>query len=571
MKKTRGFILIIIVAVLGAATGWFAARQQHRHSPTETAATADGKVYSCSMHPQIRSNKPGKCPICGMALAPIGTAQAPADGSIMLSSNVINVLHVQTQPVQRGTLVKTLRVAGTIEDDATQHRFVSAYIDGRIDELFVNYNGADVVQGQPLATFYSPMLLAAEQEYALLLSQKADGALIGDQDRLIAVAEQRLRRLGLTDEQIKNLATKRGSNLHTQIVAPVSGTVVQRFAYEGQYVKEGEKLFEIADFSKMWFQFDAYERDLAWFKPGEIVEITTPSVPGKVYRAPITFIDPNLNEMTRSAKVRVTLENPSIKSDGGQRRELLHKTYAEGVVKVEVSNVMLIPRSAVLSPGSRPVVYVEKSAGLYDQRLVKPGRVGDEHWEVLEGLSEGEQVVTSGNMLIDAQAQLNQGGASPAAQPKVPDFTEHQQKAVAELIALEHNLSAALAADSVQQFNILTAGSADVVNHFAAAFGEVEGWKEIIAKLTTSSQFKPANELKEARRLFQPFAAAVVDVARRAKAQPAFATVRLFRCPMTDQAYPGAPKSAMWVQTNAPLRNPFFGSEMIDCGSEVKQ
>jgi Cu(I)/Ag(I) efflux system membrane fusion protein len=175
-------------------------------------------------------------------------------------------------------------------------------------------------------------------------------------------------------------------------------------------------------------------------------------------------------------------------------------------------------------------------------------------------------------MLIDAQAQLNQGGASPAAQPNVPDFTEHQQKAVADLIALAHNLSAALAADNVQQFNAITDSANSIVEHFAEAFGDVEGWKEIIAKVKTSSQFKPANELKEARRLFQPFAAAVVDVARRAKAQPAFANVvRLFRCPMTDQAYPGAPKSAMWVQTNAPLRNPFFGSEMIDCGSEVKQ
>lgn len=562
-------ILLLITAVVAGLAGWFAG--QHRHEPPQGAA-ADGKVYSCSMHPQIRSNKAGKCPICGMDLAPIGGASSasPSDGSIMLSSNVINVLHVQTQPVQRGTLVKTLRVAGTIEDDATRHRFVSAYIEGRIDKLFVNYTGAEVVEGQPLATFYSPMLLAAEQEYALLLSQKADGAVLGDHDRLIAVAEQRLRRLGLTTEQIKDVASKRSTNLHTQILAPVSGTVVQRFVYEGQYVKEGEKLFEIADFSTMWFQFDAYERDLAWFKPGEMVEVTVPSVPGKVYRAPITFIDPNLNEMTRSAKVRVTLENPLIKSDGGQRRELLHKTYAEGLVKVEMPNVLLISRSAVLSPGSRPVVYVEKSPGLYDQRPVKLGRVGDEHWEVLEGLNEGEQVVTSGNMLIDAQAQLNQGGSTPSAQPPPLDFTEHQQTAVKDLIALEHNLSAALAADNVQQFNTLAAGAVPVVEHVAYAFADGETWKQIVDQLQASSRFKSASDLKDARRMFQPFAAAVVEVARRARQQPAFATVRLFRCPMTDQAYPGAPKTAMWVQTNAPLRNPFFGSEMIDCGTEVK-
>jgi len=241
-------------------------------------------------------------------------------------------------------------------------------------------------------------------------------------------------------------------------------------------------------------------------------------------------------------------------------------------VRVEVPNMLIIPRSSVLSPGSRSIVYVEKSPGVYNQRPVKLGRVGDEHWEVFEGLSEGERVVTSGNMLIDAQAQLNRSGSSPSLPPTKPDFTEHQQKAAADLIGFEHNLSAALAADSVEQFNALAANSEAVVNHFEAAFSEVESWKELVSKLKASSQFKSARDLKETRRAFQPFAAVVVEVARRAKAQPAFANVvRLFRCPMTDRAYPGAPKTAMWVQTNAPLRNPFFGSEMIDCGSEVQQ
>src|SRR5688500_8115671 len=208
--KVKSLILVIITAVVAGLAGWFAA--QHRHE-SPGAVAADGKVYSCSMHPQVRSNKPGKCPICGMDLAPIGTGQAPTDGSIMLSSNVINVLHVQTQPAQRGTLVKTLRVAGTIDDDATRHRFVSAYVDGRIDKLFVNYTGAEVVEGQPLATFYSPMLLAAEQEYALLFSQRTNDAFAGDHDRLMAIAEQKLRRLGLTGEQIKNIESKRSTNL----------------------------------------------------------------------------------------------------------------------------------------------------------------------------------------------------------------------------------------------------------------------------------------------------------------------------------------------------------------------
>jgi membrane fusion protein, copper/silver efflux system len=564
----KTLLLLLLVAALAGAIGWFAAR--HQHGDSSSAGSDTARVYSCSMHPQVRSNKPGKCPICGMDLAPIGSGQ-PSTGNdtVMLSSNVINVIHVQTQPVRRDQLVHTLRVAGTVDDDATRHRFVSAYIDGRVDKLFVNYIGAEVVAGQPLATFYSPMLLATEQEYASLLAQKTNSALQVEVERLIETAEQRLRRLGLADAQIQHLAQKRSTNIHSQILAPVSGTVVQRFVYEGQYVKEGEKLFEIADFAKMWFVFDAYERDLAWLKPGQIVEITAPSVAGKVYRAPISFIDPNLNETTRSAKLRVELDNPLITRDGKPQRELLHKTYAEGVVKVEIPDLLVIPRSAVLSPGRRPIVYVEKSAGLYEQRAVKLGRVGDDHWEVVDGVKEGEHIVTSGNMLIDAQAQLNQGESVASAGPAT-EFTEHQQKAVGDVIALAHNFAAALANDNVDQFNELIPAVAPAVQHLSAVFAGATDGQATIDNVTAAAKLQPTKDLKEARRMFQPFAAAAVELTRAARRQPAFANVKLFRCPMTDQAYPGAPKSAMWVQTNAPLRNPFFGSEMIDCGSEVK-
>jgi Cu(I)/Ag(I) efflux system membrane fusion protein len=459
-------------------------------------------------------------------------------------------------------------MAGVIDDDATKHRFVSAYIDGRIDKLFVNYTGAEVVQGQALATFYSPTLLSAQQEYALLVSARTNNALRSETERLIAVAEQRLRRLGLSDAQIKESPGVSGTNIHTQVLAPMSGTVVQRFAYEGQYVKEGEKLFEIADFSTMWFQFDAYERDLPWLKAGQVVEITIPSVPGKLYPASISFIDPNLNEMTRSAKVRVELQNPLAATDGKPRRELLHKTYGEAVVKVEILDVLAVPRSTVLSPGRKPVVYVEKEEGFYEQRAVKLGRAGDDYWEVSDGLNEGERVVTSGNMLIDAQAQLNQAGAGAPA--VAPEFTDHQRKAVNELVAVEHNLATALASDNVERFNELTASAAPVATHFAGAFADSADWKDRVAKISAAAKLQPVKDLKEARRLFQPFADAVAQLARAVRGQAAFANIKVFRCPMTDQAFPGAPQTSMWVQTNAPLRNPFFGSEMIDCGNEVK-
>jgi Cu(I)/Ag(I) efflux system membrane fusion protein len=188
----------------------------------------------------------------------------------------------------------------------------------------------------------------------------------------------------------------------------MTGTVVARHAYEGQYVKAGDSLFEIADFSKMWFMFDAYERDLAWLKPGQAVDVTTPSVPGKISHATVTFIDPNLNTATRSTKVRVEIPNPLVESDGVARRELFRGPYAEGVVHLDAPEVLAVPRSAVLQPGSQPVVYVDEGKGYYEQRKVKLGRVGDEFVEVLDGLTEGDKVVTSGGLLIDAEAQISQ-------------------------------------------------------------------------------------------------------------------------------------------------------------------
>jgi Cu(I)/Ag(I) efflux system membrane fusion protein len=566
--RAKSFLAFIVIAALAGAAGWFAAR--HQRSASGKVEVGTGRIYSCSMHPQVRSNKPGKCPICGMELAPIGSLATPGTNqdAIMLSSNVINVINVQTEPVQRRSLARTLRVAGIIEDDATKHRFVSAYIDGRIDKLSVNYVGAEVVQGEPLATFYSPPLLAAEQEYTLLISQRTNKILRGENERMIALAEQRLRRMGLTGTQVQELATVTTTNIHTQILAPVSGTVVQRYAYEGQYVKEGDKLFEIADFATMWFQFDAYERDLTWIKPGQMVDVTIASVPGKIYQAPISFIDPNLSETTRSAKVRVELQNPLVTVAGKPRRDLLHKTYGEGALKAELPDALVVSRSAVLSPSRQPVVYVEKDQGLYEQRSVKLGRAGDDYWEVLEGLKEGDRVVTSGNMLIDAQAQLNQSSVSPASAR--PEFTEHQQKAARELMTVAHNLAAALASDNVDGFNQLSSGATAAAEHFATAFADSEDRKNAATKISSATKFQPAKDLPEARRMFQPFAAAVAEFARDARREPALASVKVFRCPMTNKAFPGAPKTSMWVQTNAPLRNPFFGSEMIDCGNEVK-
>ncbi len=189
------------------------------------------------------------------------------------------------------------------------------------------------------------------------------------------------------------------TSLYFGILAPLTGTIVKSYVAEGQYVKEGDRLFEIADFTKMWFVFTAYEQDFPLIQVGQIVDIQTPSLPGQMLKARVSFISPNLDEATRSARVRVVLENPE--------RRLKNNTFAEGVIELEAPEVLTVARTAVLWPGKTPCVYVERQPGVYEQRSVKLGRTGDEDWEVLDGLKEGERVVTSGNLLIDGQAQIN--------------------------------------------------------------------------------------------------------------------------------------------------------------------
>lgn len=467
---------------------------------------------------------------------------------------------------------------------------MSAYAEGRIERLFVNFVGAEVTEGQPLAVFYSPSLLTAESEYLTLARQKASTGisetLRDERARLLLAAAERLKRLGYSDAQLSALDRKDAAAARSEILAPMTGTVVSRHVYEGQYVKEGEVLFEIGDFATMWFQFDAYERDLGSLYVGQQVAVTTPAAPGKTFTAPIRFIDPNLDAMTRSAKVRVELENPIIEQAGRKRRLLYHRLYADGVVRIETPAVMAIPRSAVLSAGE-PVVYVELDQGIYEQRRVKLGRSGDDDVEVLDGLKPGERVVTTGNLIIDAQSQLDStarlkdGRSMSEAEPssvtydqKFPGpgsriLTDAQWAAAKEFFAHAAALSGALAADNLAGFNEQAANIHAGTPELVEALEQQIALRPLLVRLESSGHLEPAVTLDAAREAFVPFSAGVAQLAQWLRARHVL-DVQIYECPMTDRAVKGAPKSVLWVQSEGPIRNPFFGAKMLDCGTEVK-
>jgi Cu(I)/Ag(I) efflux system membrane fusion protein len=553
MKTILSILSIVTVTVLAALSSVALAK--------EGAAT----VYQCPMHPWIKSDKPdAKCTICGMALVAATAAPGgdqPVDPNLVtLTAGQVAVTGVQTAVVTRGPLVRTLRVNGVIDDDETRHRILAARVPGRVEKLHVNYVGAEVREGEPLATIYSPEMLTAQRQYVERV-RAGDNAFTASER---ANARERLLELGLTAEEVTILENTREPVAMVTVRAPMSGTVVKRDVYEGQYVATNDRLFEIGDFSRMWFVFDIYEADLAWVRPGQTVEITLASLAGQILTAPITFIDPNLNETTRTARARVVLDNTN--------RQLLHRQTALGRVTIESPETLLVPRSAVLQHLGHPVVFVDQGNRAFASREIQLGRIGDSTAEVLAGLADGDRVVTQGALLLDGQAQLahaavagvadpGPGSTSPATKISAAELA-HDASAYALLKALAFSAAdgaAALAADDLAAYQKNLPALRGALKAYLAGFAPATRGPLAVFK----DSLVDGPDLRAARRAFEPFSTALVDLARAQHIHHREG-LHVFQCPMTPVLGTGR-----WLGRSADLRNPFFGSAMLECGEEL--
>ncbi|HET7238988.1 MAG TPA: efflux RND transporter periplasmic adaptor subunit, partial [Terrimicrobiaceae bacterium] len=516
------------------------------------------KFYQSPMHPWITSDKPGNCTICGMALVPVfeGESEIKMEaGIVALNPQSLDVLAVTTVPVRRLGLTKSLRFSGTLEDDENIHRIIAAFYDGRVDEIYVEHVGQFVEKGQPLAAIYSPELLYVVREYQ-------NAARSGD-PAVARNSAQRLVQYGLSPEQVALLA-KQPENIYTiNLLAPISGTVLTREVFKGQYIKTGEPLFEMGNLARLWFHAEVYERDLPDIRIGQKAILRTPTVPGREFEGVVTFVDPNFDPRTRSTKVRIEVDNPLAEGEGhGLKRVLPHRAYAEAEITAQLGESLVVPRSAVLRDGRRAVVYVERSSDQYEQRSVRTGRVGDEGIEILEGLKEGERVVAHGNLMIDAEAQLRGSVTSPQTVPALDkpvgdDFF----KQLAEV-------SEALAADDAVA--VIKAGQK--LPELAAAIpptGEAE-IDQLLARLKEIPKGPAGSDLKALRQSFLPWSTIGADLALALKRGGQAPGIAVFECPMAGDSFPGAPAKAKWVQSGSEIRNPYFGAEMLSCGTGVK-
>lgn len=384
-----------------AAYGLTVGSKGLRVEQSSSAPAADEiAYYTCSMHPSVKSEDPGTCPICSMDLVPV-TEQEIATGTIRIDSARRQEIGVRTEMVAPRRVSTTVRAVGRVAYDETRLADVNLKIGGWIGRLEVDEPGQYVARGQTLFTLYSPELYAAQQEFITALSSQrtaASTAAPGRADYLVEAARQRLKLWDLSAAQIDSLAETGKPLEYLPILSPVSGYVVEKNVVEGAAVKPGERLFRIAGLDRVWVDAEVYESELPLIERGQQVDITLPYVPGKTFEGEVAFIYPYLEGKTRTGRIRIELPNPDL--------ELKPDMYANVTIERDLGERLTVPDEAVLYAGKRSFAFLDLGDGRLQPREVETGVSTGDRIEILSGLEPGDRVVTSGNFLVAAEARL---------------------------------------------------------------------------------------------------------------------------------------------------------------------
>jgi Cu(I)/Ag(I) efflux system membrane fusion protein len=410
--------------------------------PNQSTKPPDVDYYTCTMHPSVHAEAPGKCPICGMDLVPVmktsaspsafepssgggmqGMAGMPGMQSGEQTSGAPShefVVPVERQQqigvtyatVTRAPLHHTIRAVGTVEPDLQHHWAFVARVDGYVQELFVPSPGQVVEKDGPLLSIYSPDLLTTSRELVMLLRMR-DEAKARDAratpERLIAAAESRLRQWNITDAQIADLERTRQPTEALTLRSPFRGVVEEVPARQGANVKVGDRLIDIADLSVVWIWAEFYESELSMLQTGQQVIVTSNAFPNDHLEGNVAVINPFLEAAKRTAKVRIDIPNPEFKLRPGM--------YANVELGMEMGEGLLVPASAVMPTGLREIAFVDKGNGKLEPRVVQLGEQIGDHYEVKSGLAEGERVIASANFLIDAESKVQGALADFAGAP----------------------------------------------------------------------------------------------------------------------------------------------------------
>ncbi|MFC2109511.1 efflux RND transporter periplasmic adaptor subunit [Bacteroidota bacterium] len=587
MKK---YIIYFGILAIGLLLGWFlfgnssAKETEYNHEAT----TETNQMWTCSMHPQIMQPEAGDCPICGMDLIPAETsAKGLLPNQFKLTENAMALANIQTSIVTNGkTEDNTIKLSGKIVKNEEANTVQVSYFSGRIERLNVSFTGEEVKKGQLLATIYSPELYAAQQELLTAASLKES------QPALYKAVRNKLKLWKLSENQINQIETSGKVKENFPVYATVSGTVSEKLIEQGDYIKQGQPLLKIANLNTVWANFDMYENQIDLFKKGQEISVTTNAYANKEFKAKVDFIDPVLDTKTRTVKLRAVLNNKQDVFKPGM--------FVEGKINGITSSkeeVLTIPSTAILWTGKRSVIYqkVNTSEPIFEMKEIVLGYKIGNAYEILNGLTLGDEIVTNGTFTVDAAAQL-QGKKSMMNKEGGKVMTGHEGH-----LGMENNPSVNI--ENHSKMNERIKVSRDFQNQIKVIFNDYIKLKDALLKddskkviveskrLLGNLSKVDMNLLKEKvahghwMSLEKEIKASATSISNTSKitsqrnhfkhlSSHLISTIRTFGinekvfiefCPMADDN-----KGAYWLSEDKEIINPYFGGAMLKCG-EIKQ
>ncbi|MEZ4939875.1 MAG: efflux RND transporter periplasmic adaptor subunit [Saprospiraceae bacterium] len=567
INRSTLFAAILFLAA-GILIGWLI-KPGHDHQ-AEAANTSQEQtaaaIWTCSMDPQVRQSEPGKCPLCGMDLIPLEPdTEAGKPLALKMSPTAMQLANVQTATVGYGMPTRELRLNGKVQPDERRVYSQVSHLEGRVEQLLVNFTGEPVRQGQKLGTLYSPTLVTAQEE--LLAAKQIQDM----QPALFRAAREKLKNWKLTDSQIDEILTAGKAQERFPILADVGGLVLTKHVNLGDYLMRGMPLYDIADLSRVWVLFDVYESDMPWVKVGSTVSFEIQSLPGRSFTGKVSFIDPVIDPVTRVATARVELANP-----GGK---LKPEMFASGLIKTQLAGrteSIIAPKSAVLWTGDRSVVYVKntEARGInFSMREVTLGPLVGDGYVIKSGLKPGEEIAVNGAFSIDAAAQLagkpsmmnpNGGAATTGNAAAAAVISKEAKIAIQKLFDLYFPLKDALVAGNFSEAKKQAGQLKKAMDQTPMALFEGAAhasWMNS-SKMSAAAleQFRKAGNIEAARSAFKSLSEQMVVLARTFG--PFDAAIFVQHCPMADDNI-----GAHWLSLDKAIRNPYFGDKMLKCGS----
>jgi Cu(I)/Ag(I) efflux system membrane fusion protein len=579
-----GLVLMLILGV--AAGGLFfgggddeAAGHQHAE---EGGGGEESTTWTCSMHPQIQQDEPGQCPICGMDLIPASSGEESGEtlepDQIRLDERAQKLARIRTIEVERrASEGAAKRLLGRIVPDETRVKTVTSWTSGRIDRLRVATTGERIRRGQVIADIYSPEIYAAHRELLSALDQLerlSDAQSFAQTSAKSGVesVRRKLKLLGVTDSQLKRMEKADSPWESVPIRAQFGGTVLERLVDEGNYVNAGSGIYRVADLSNLWVQLDAYESDLPALQEGQLVELEVASLPGVTFEGKISFIDPVVDPKTRTAQVRVEVNNPDGELRPGMWTEAT--VLADDAVPGGEKPPLVIPESAPLFSGRRSIVYVkvpDRDVPTYEAREVKLGAKVGHVFPVIAGLEAGEEVVIYGAFVLDADLQIR-GGKSLMTRPddsamraidRAMDVPDSFRDQLAPIFLAYLDMQRGLAADDLGVATVAAKNLQGAIDNFEANGPPkaMRAWSNIEEQLTPRVKaFIDAPDIASARAVFE-------DITQQLKlllqhfGNPLDEELKVAYCPMAFDN-----RGAEWLQTESEVDNVYFGEEMRRCG-----